>query len=123
MISNYIIILFLLLFFDSCYFMIIYKNFNKMIKEITNSNIKLNYITAIITYLLLAFSLYYFIILPKKSYLDAFLLGLVIFGIYDFSNLTIFEKYNLNLGLIDTIYGATIFTLITFIINLIKIEK
>jgi len=123
MIINYFIILFLFLLFDGCYFMIIYKNFNKMIKEITNSNIKLNYITAIITYLLLAFSLYYFIILPKKSYLDAFLLGLVIFGIYDFSNLTIFEKYNLNLGLIDTIYGATIFTLITFIINLIKIEK
>jgi uncharacterized membrane protein len=88
-----------------------------MIKNITNNDIKVNYIGLVITYLLVPFSLYYFIIKEKKSVEDAFILGLCIYGVFDFTNLSVLDKYELNFAVIDTLYGGTMFAFITYLLK------
>ena len=86
-----------------------------MVKNIQKSNMELNYFGAFYSYFFLSFSLYYFIILPKKSLLDAFLLGLSIYGVFDGTNLAIFKNYQLDLSIIDTLWGGCLYFLTTFI--------
>jgi uncharacterized membrane protein len=49
--------------------------------------------------------------------LDAFLLGLVIYGTFDFTNMALFKKWSLTTSIIDTLWGGTLFALSTYIIK------
>lgn len=53
--------------------------------------------------------------LLKDSILYGGLLGLIIYGIFDFTNMIFFEKYSIFLGSIDIIWGTFLFTIVTFI--------
>jgi uncharacterized membrane protein len=81
---------------------------------------KLNYIAMLICYGLIIFSYYYFIYLPKKGMLDAFLLGMVINGIYETTNWSIFEKWPVELVIMDTLWGGILFSLTNFFSNRFK---
>ena len=116
--NKFILILLYIILFDMIYLSVFYNKYNKMIKNITNTDfIITNYISFIIIYLLLAIGLYYFIILPNKSIKEAFFLGLIIYGVYDLTCLTIFQKYDKTLALIDIIYGSSLFAVITYLVN------
>jgi uncharacterized membrane protein len=68
--------------------------------------------SAIITYVLLAYGLYYFAIKPK-SILNGALFGLIVYGVYDFTNLATIAKYSVKVAILDTIWGAILCTLVT----------
>ena len=51
----------------------------------------------------------------KDSILIGGTLGLIIYGIFDFTNLSLFKNYNLKIAIIDTIWGSILFTLTTYI--------
>jgi uncharacterized membrane protein len=108
-------ILVIMLFIDYFYLKLISSSFKKMVKNIQNKKMELNYLGAFYSYFFLSFSLYYFIILPNKSLLDAFLLGLSIYGVFDGTNLAIFTNYQLDLSIIDTIWGGLLYFLTTYI--------
>jgi uncharacterized membrane protein len=59
----------------------------------------------------------YPIIKPNKSIIEAFLLGLVIYGVYETTNYALLEKWSLKTVIIDTLWGGILFALTTFIIN------
>ena len=101
---------------DGLYLNLIQKYFNKQIKSIQGTDIKINYTAAAITYIFLFFGLNYFIIQKHKSIKEAALLGLVIYAIYEFTNLSLFTNWSVLTVLIDTTWGAVLFALTTAIV-------
>ncbi len=63
----------------------------------------------------------YFIIKPKRSISDAFLLGLVIYGVYETTNWAIFNKWSVKSVIIDTLWGGILFASTAFIVRSLSI--
>lgn len=89
-----------------------------IIKNIQHSSLKIDIYSLIMVYVFDVFVLYYFIINKKGTLLDAFLLGSCIYGIYEFTNKSIFNKWNYSLVIIDTLWGGVLFVLTTFLSRL-----
>ena len=104
---------------DSVYLYFIKDYFNNQVKLIQGSSIKINSYAMIICYIILIFGINYFIIIPNRSILDAFLLGLIIYGVYEITNMALFSKWSWTTVLIDTLWGGILFALTTTIIKMI----
>ena len=103
---------------------VIAKNmWKKQIFEIQGTPLNVRLVYGFLSYFVIAFGIYYFIVKDGRSYKDAFILGLVAYAIFDFTNLAIFSKYKLHVALIDMFWGATLFALTTFIIYNLKQKK
>ena len=107
-------------FIDSIYLNLASNYFSNQIKLIQGSSIKMNYLAAIICYIFLIFGINYFIIKPNRSVQDDFLLGIVIYGVFETTNMALFSKWSWLTVLIDTLWGGILFALTTFIIKLIR---
>lgn len=108
-------ILIILTVIDSIYLYLTKSLFEKMVLQIQNSEIQIRLSGAIMVYILITIGLYYFIIKEKKSPYEAALLGLVIYGVFDFTNYAIFKNYDIYTGLIDTTWGGILCGLTTYI--------
>ena len=111
----------LLVLVDSVYLFFIGKPlFDKTVSAIQNSKLVVNIPPAIFTYILMAVILNYFIISANKPAFDAFILGFCVYGIFDFTNMAIFKKYNLKTAISDTLWGAILFFIVTNITYSLK---
>jgi uncharacterized membrane protein len=113
---DYLLTAIILVILDGVYLNLIQKYFNKQIKSIQGTDIKINYTSAAITYIFLIFGLNYFIIQKRKSVKEAALLGLVIYAVYEFTNLSLFSNWSILTVFIDTTWGAVLFALTTAIV-------
>jgi uncharacterized membrane protein len=104
-----------LLSIDLVYLKFIAPIFGKMVQNIQGSPMKIRLYSAAVAYFLLTLGLTHFIIIPNKSILEAALLGLVIYGVYDFTNHATINKYTLKMSIQDSIWGATVCALTTAI--------
>ena len=96
----------------------------KMINNIQKKEATIKKGSFILIYIILAFTLYFFIIKVKKTKEDAFILGSTIYGIYSLTNYSIFDNWDTSLMLLDTFWGGTLYYLTTYIIyRLIEIKK
>ena len=102
---------------DGFYLNLIKGYFNQQVKKIQGTNIQINLIYTAITYVFLIFGLNYFIIQKHKSVKDAALLGLVIYGVYEFTNISLFKEWSLLTVILDTTWGTILFALTTFLVN------
>ena len=95
-------------------------------RNINNGEIdftRLKIISALICYTIMAFGLYYFSV-KEKNILNALILGFIINGIYNTTNYATINKYSLKVAIIDTIWGPTLFTIVSYLaINLIDLYK
>ena len=95
-------------------------------RNINNGEIdftRLKIISVLICYLIMAFGLYYFSV-KEKNILNALILGFIIYGIYNATNYATINKYSLNVAIIDTLWGSTLFTIVSYLaINLIDLYK
>jgi uncharacterized membrane protein len=82
--------------------------FNNLVQSIQGSPIKMNLIGAILCYILLIFGLNYFIIAQKKPIADAFLLGVVIYGVYETTNYALLKKWQPQAVALDTLWGGVL---------------
>lgn len=101
---------------DGFYLNLTKNYFNKQVRSIQGSDIKMNFIAVAITYIFLIYGLNYFIIQKNKSVKDAALLGLIIYAVYEFTNLSIFTNWSFLSTIIDTTWGALLFGLTTAIV-------
>lgn len=85
--------------------------FNKLVTSIQGSPIQFNAVGAVLCYILLIGGLNYFIISRKKSLQEAFILGIVIYGVYETTNLSIIKKWNMKAVTLDTLWGGILFAL------------
>jgi len=75
---------------------------------------------AIACYFFLIFGLYYFIIRKRRPIFDAFLFGLVIYGVYELTGYTIFKRWNPYLVILDTLWGGVLMALTTAFVYYIR---
>lgn len=102
--------------FIDCFFLYsISGHFNKMIKKIQGTDIKVNLWGAAFAYKFMLIILYYFIIIERKTWKDAFILGMCVYGTFEATNFTIIKDWNVYLAIIDTLWGGTLFALSTVI--------
>ena len=105
---------------DSLYLNSMKGYFEKQVQAVQGSGMQINYLGAALCYLFLIIGLNYFIIKPKKSVQDAFLLGLVIYGVYETTNYALFKKWALLTVFIDTLWGGILFALTTYIVTILR---
>jgi uncharacterized membrane protein len=98
---------------DFIYLSAFSKFFNNLIISIQGSPIKMNVMGALLCYILLIFGVNYFIIDPKKPLADAFLLGVVIYGVYETTNYAIIRKWKPQAVALDTLWGGILMALTT----------
>ena len=95
--------------------------YSKLINKIQKSPMSLRMYSVIIVYILI-FLMWVIFIYNKKdqhtlkeNILRSFLLGLLTYGIYDFTNYSIFKDWTLGISIMDTVWGGILYSLITLI--------
>lgn len=103
----------LMLLFDSIYLYSIKDIFTKQIVAIQGSPLVVNIYGVVFCYIALVFGLYYFILRTNKSVMDAFILGLVIYAVYETTSLALLKKWSYSVAVMDTFWGGCLFALTT----------
>lgn len=91
---------------DTAYISVIKNDYLNQIQDIQKTVPNVNMVGVLLSYALMIFGINYFIIQKNASILDAFLFGIVIYGIYDATAYALFSKWSANLAIIDTIWGG-----------------
>jgi len=105
---------------DFIYLNVMKKYFDNQIRMVQGSPIKMNYLGAALCYIFLIAGINYFIIKPRKSVSDAFLLGIVIYGVYETTNLALLKNWSILTVIIDTLWGGLLFAATTYVVNLLR---
>lgn len=113
---KYLLAAIIFVILDGVYLNLIKNYFERQVQAIQGSGIKMNIIATAITYVFLIFGLNYFIISKNKSVKDAALLGLVIYAVYEFTNLALFKNWSVLTVILDTTWGAVLFGLTTALV-------
>jgi uncharacterized membrane protein len=100
---------------DTGFLYLMSNNFQTMIKKIQGTSLSMKIFPTIACYFILISSLYYFIIYKKGSFLDAFLLGFFIYGVYETTNMAIFKDWNVYVFIIDLTWGGFLFLITTYL--------
>lgn len=117
---SFFLIATIMLLLDSVYLSSVKKPFSLLVQSIQHSPMTLRIIPIVLCYSFLLLLFYYFLIYKKGSILDAFLLGLGIYGVYETTNFAIFKEWNnLSISILDTIWGGVLFSTTLYIHNMI----
>lgn len=106
---------FVLLALDFSYIQFSKKTFEEQIIKVQRVVMQIRPEGAVLCYLAITLGINYFIIQPKKSPLDAFILGLVIYAVYETTNYATLKKWSPSLVVMDTIWGGILFALTTYL--------
>ncbi len=127
---KYIVISVIILLLDGLW---IYNNLNmysKSVKAVQKTDLTVNIYYAIIAYILVLFTSLYIAIPFTKNHLektDGFkeklyksiiyggAVGLSVYGIYNFTSLSLYKDYDINVAIIDTMWGTLLNTVVVFI--------
>jgi len=105
---------------DFIYLNVIKDYFLNQIKLVQGSEPKVNFLGVALCYIFLIAGINYFIIKPRKSVNDAFLLGLVIYGVYETTNYALLKNWSIITVIMDTLWGGLLFASTTYLINFIR---
>ena len=105
---------------DSIYLNLIKDYFSKQIKLIQGTPIQINFLATLLCYIFLIFGINYFIIQPNHSVQDAFLLGIVIYGVFETTCKALFSKWSWTTVIMDTLWGGILFALTTYFVKTIQ---
>lgn len=84
-----------------------------MIKNIQKSDMNVTLWKGIIAYIFLFLFAYIFI--PKtNTYFETFLLGFLLYGVYDTTNFAVFDNWDPSVAIADMLWGGTLFCLIRY---------
>ena len=100
---------------DSAYLSLMKGYFMNQVKNVQGTPLKINFLAAAICYIFLILGLNYFIIKPRRSVQDAFLLGLVIYGVYETTNWALFKNWSVFTVILDTLWGGALFAATTYV--------
>ena len=105
---------------DFVYLSVIKDYFLNQIKLVQGSEPKVNFLGVALCYIFLIAGINYFIIKPRKSVNDAFLLGIVIYGVYETTNYALLKNWSIFTVFIDTLWGGLLFAFTTYIVNMLR---
>lgn len=107
----------IMILLDSIYLTAFKKHFANQILIVQSKPMSVQMLPVVITYCILVFGLYYFIIKQRKSVMDAALLGFVIYGVYEFTNKSIIKDWTYFTAVLDVSWGTILFGLTTYLYN------
>ena len=116
----YLVSSILILLYDSIYLKLFKNYFAGQVKSIQNSPISLNISAVMLSYLFIIIGFNYFVLGYNMSLSDSFLLGIIIYGIYETTNWAIFKNWSVLSVIIDTLWGGCLFLLTNWTILFIK---
>lgn len=111
LIKDYLLFSLVFICIDAGYLYFASKHFNKQLHAIQGSSITLNPVSLFLCYLALTTGIFYFGLLKKMTILEMFFLGIFVYGVYETTNHTIFDKWQWNTVLMDTLWGGILFSL------------
>ena len=79
---------------------------SRMTERIQGKPMQVRYVSAILVYVFLAYML-----LQTKSAKEAFMYGVAIYGVYDFTNHALLDQYDWKFAIADTLWGGVLFVL------------
>lgn len=112
LISELTVLALAFLVFDYVYLSNVVGIFDDVVKSIQGSSISFKMLGAVGAYAAIVYQFYYFIYNRDSSMVDAFVLGVTTYAIYDFTNYALFDKYPLDVGLMDTLWGGVLYSLV-----------
>ena len=115
----------IVLFFviDALYLGITSGNWNKLLTRIQGSPISIKAVPFIGVYSLMIYGWYYFIY--KQYYIhksinlatkNALILGLVIYGVFDLTNMAIIKEWDIKYVIMDILWGGFLFSAVTYLV-------
>lgn len=142
MTSNYIITIVVILVIDCIWLYINKNNYNNLVKKIQGFDIQLNLIGTFLSYLCVIAGLFIFSI-PMIKYEYAKqekqeekqkslillsikyggLMGLIIYGVINATNIAIFKNYNINIAIMDTIWGFALYSFSAYLFMSLEIYR
>ena len=111
-----LLIALIMLLLDAMYLTATRSIFGAVVAKIQRVAMQFRLEGAVIVYALLVFGLYKFIISERRPVKDAAILGLVIYGVFDFTNYAMFKNYDMATALMDTAWGSTLMALTTYLV-------
>jgi len=114
--KTFIITAIILSILDYIYISTFSKHFKNQIYKVQKEPLEMKMNTTIMCYILLVSGLYYFIISKNKSVKDAFLLGLLVYGVYELTTISLLKNWEYKTVIIDTIWGGILFATTTHIV-------
>lgn len=100
---------------DSAFLFLIKDFFNKQITDVQGSQIQVNNVGFVLSYVCIISLLYYFIIKEKKGVKDAFILGALSYGLYEYTTLALLKNWRIETTIIDSLWGGTLFAISTYL--------
>jgi uncharacterized membrane protein len=116
----YLLTAIVLLSLDAVYLTLLSGFFDKQIRLIQGSSIQMNFVAAAMCYIILVFGINHFILEPRKSVYEAFLLGIVIYGVYETTSYALLKNWRFSTVVVDTLWGGTLFALTTWIVGRVR---
>ena len=105
----------LLLLLDSIFLYSITPLFKSQIMTVQKSPLKIDVFGAFVSYLFLIIGINYFILKDRKSVMDAFILGLVIYGVYEGTSMALLKDWRLETMFLDSMWGGVLFAGTTYL--------
>lgn len=110
MLKNYLLFSLIFTLIDMVYLTSAKDFFNKQVRSIQKSNLRLNLTSTLLCYIFLTVGIYYFAILKKMSIVDSGLLGLFVYGVFETTTHAIFKDWKWKTVIMDTVWGAILFS-------------
>jgi uncharacterized membrane protein len=132
---KYLIVSIVLLVLDVAWITLNMTAYSSVIQKVQKSPVSLRNEHAFIAYIIILFSVIYVAIpfttqnIKKgecsvenkllKSFMYGGAVGFSIYGIYNFTSLAIYKDLDSSIGIMDTLWGTTLYTLTTFVFLLL----
>lgn len=104
---------------DSIYLTAVSSHFKKLIQRVQGSPLELDLIAVVLCYMFLVGGLYWFVIRERRNWVEAGLLGLVIYGVYDMTTKAIIKNWDWNTAIMDTAWGGILFMIVSYLTYLV----
>ena len=114
---HYLATIVIIIVVDLPWLMLGSKTSKSMILSIQGSELSLRWLPALVVY----FALAYLAHLPKDN-TEAFLLGLCIYAVYDFTNYATLKNYSLKFAIMDSLWGGVLFLIVFNILKYFKLD-
>lgn len=133
----YIIVIIVVLIADFIWLYLNRNNYNSLVKRVQGTTIQLNFIGGALSYLFIISGLFLFSIPmitneynknKKQSLLLLSMkyggvLGLIIYGVFNTTNMAIFKNYDVSVAIMDTTWGFFIYTFAAYLFMILKLYK
>ena len=105
----------IMLALDSVYLTAMSGQYGEQIVKVQRTVVNIKPAGVIACYLFLVFGLYYFILRENRPIVDAFFLGIVIYGVYDATTYAVLKQWSPYLAITDTLWGGVLLSVTTAI--------